>query len=70
MRPKNPPNTWREYGTINTIWGKRQVDEGWKKFWAKRGFVPPPPVSTYAHGSFILPNQDYIKNENRKFNNS
>lgn len=70
MRQKNPPNTFKQIGQIGTFWGKQEVDAGWRKFWAKRGHVPPPPVSTYAHGCFILPNQENLKNENWKFSNS
>ena len=34
----------------------KQIDEGWRRFWARRGYDPPPPVNTYQVGAFILPN--------------
>jgi hypothetical protein len=39
----------------------QSIDEGWRYFWDKRGYNPPPPVSTYTIGRFILPN--YESNE-------
>ena len=33
----------------------KAVDKGWRYFWAKRGFSPPPNVSTYTHGCFQMP---------------
>jgi hypothetical protein len=43
----------------------KAINEGWLYFWKKRGYIPPPPVSTYAHGVFIMPSklEDY---ESRK----
>jgi len=49
---------YNEKGNWKTLWAKSSIDEGWKHFWKKRNFCPPPPVSTYAVGCFVLPNKD------------
>jgi hypothetical protein len=35
----------------------KEVDRAWRAFWARRGQVPPPDISSITVGAFNLPTQ-------------